>query len=356
MNILNLFTEDIIKVICVHNGKFCQTIQVQGDDLCGTCHDTTCTKCITEGIVCKLVAKATTRRKGIHGIRHVDKETMSFTHLLCAELHELWVNKATLTIRQDTCGKHGVRQKLFVSLLAEPLHEELLKLHEAVHVRLSTIWIVEVTKHLLHVRAVKDRDVPEDALVSTGRSGLIQSVDNTLKLLLDFLCVSLQVIFAILLACKIVKIVQEFNRCYGTCKVRRYLIHKVDKGTTEGLKVLRCFRDTTHALRTFEQERVQGDRSTIWLEGCLIMCVDEVVVKVFQIVLCVHPIKHTSQLFRHQLTVECDGIRLVYLCLQGCQCLTSDIGIGIYFGATGSIACLCINTDEVKAILHLMIR
>ena len=149
---------------------------------------------------------------------------------------------------------------------------------------------------------------------------------------------------------------KKFHGCYSTCEVGCHLIHKVHKGATEGLKVIRSLRDTTHAFCTFEQEWVQGDRSTIWLEGCLIMCVDEVVVKVFQIVLCGLPTKHTSQLFRHQLTVECNGIRLVYLCLQGCQCLTGDIGIGIYFRATGSIACLCIRADEIEAVFHLHIR
>ena len=256
MDILNLLAENLFKIIVSTDCKVCQTIQVDGNDLRGTCHDTACTKTVAEGIVCKFIAEAATRGKGIYRIRHIDKKAVSFAHLLCTEIHKLLVNKSTLTVRKDTCGKYRIRQKFFVSLLAEPLHEEFLKFHKTIHVRLSTIWIVEVAKHLLHVRAVEYRDVPENTLVTTGRRRLIQAIDNTLKLLLDFLCIGLQVVFAILLACKVVKKVKELHCCYSTCKVGCHLIHKVDKGTTERLKVRRSFRDTSHALRTFEQEGI----------------------------------------------------------------------------------------------------
>ena len=330
MDKLNLLAENIIKFIAERHSELCKTAHIDCDDLRGTRNNTTCTKGIAEGVVCKLVAKTTTRSKGIHRVRHVDKETVSLTHLLRTEVHKGRVNKSTLTVRQDACGKYWERQKLFVPLLAEPLHKEFLKLHETIHVRLSAIRIVEVPKHLLHVRVVEYRDIPENTLVTTGRSRLIQAIDNTLKLLLDFLCVGFQVVFAILLAREVVKIMEEFHSCYCTCKVRCHLIHKVHKGTTECLKICRCLRDTTHALCSFKQERVQGDRSTIGLQTGFIMHIDVMVPNIHKVFIYRICTIHFLQLATNFCPVNLNGVWLINLSFQGADCLVGNIGIGIY--------------------------
>ena len=66
----------------------------------------------------------------------------------------------------------------------------------------------------------------------------------------------------------------------GSTEIRRNLVHQINKAATETLQVLRRTGNTAEAFRPVQQKRIERNAGTVGLQGCLIVCIDEVVLEV----------------------------------------------------------------------------
>lgn len=179
-------------------------MHIDGDNLCTACDDATRAEGVAEGVVGEFVAETAAGRKAVDAVAHIDKEAVSFLHLPCTVPHEFCVGEAVLR-GKEAGGEDGEGQEFLVTLPPKPLHEEDLQFTGGLHIDLCAVGVVEATEHFLHVGAVKDADVPKDALISSGTGGLVEGVDDALQFLLDLSTVCLEVISAVGLAGKVVK-------------------------------------------------------------------------------------------------------------------------------------------------------
>ena len=81
-------------------------------------------------------------------------------------------------------GKHRIGEHIFLSNFAYNLHKDLLELDEILNMVNGKLSVRELhtTKQGFQIRAVKDRDIRESALIDS-EEWLIQTIDELLELL-----------------------------------------------------------------------------------------------------------------------------------------------------------------------------
>ena len=210
-------------------------------------------------------------------------------HLGC-ELAPLGILAVTILVGKQCHCLHGEGQQGLRTLLIEPFHKALLQPRKTIPIGLRTVGEVEVAEDRLKVIAVIVSDIPEHGLIVTGTCGLVQCVDNLLKIVSDdlvdrallqtevsLIVWALPIVQAILLADEVVHVHQELGCCAGATKHRADHEHHVDESASKRLQVGGGCRVTTDAGRTTDKPGVHRDRCTIVRQRCLIIFINEVV-------------------------------------------------------------------------------
>ena len=139
-------------------------------------------------------------------------------------------------------GYHGEREHRFVALLVEPSEEKFLQARHARPHGFSEIGEHKIAKHRVKIIAVIQRNIPKHALIAARGGGLIDAVHHLLQGVFNLAAVGVEVIVAKILAGKVVKISNKFNRCHRARKLRAYRKHKIDKRAAKRGQMLRRAR------------------------------------------------------------------------------------------------------------------
>ena len=256
---------------------------------------------------------------------------MSLAHLVSKQGYKFSVlGFLAVLIHQVGSSEDREGQQFFPTLQAEPFHEERLQVRQAFIVGFSAIGEIELIKEIFKIVPVKDRDIPEDTLIATSSSRLIEGVDNTLHLLLHITTIGNQVVLSVCLFCKVVEVHQELYSCSRSCKTTCNLIQEVDQGTTERVQVLRSVGGATNTLTTFKQEGVKSDGATIRFKRGLIMDINQMVVDVLQILVSNFLTEHFGQAVNNDSTINLDGFIFVQFSFHSRDILASNIGVRVY--------------------------
>ena len=321
---------------------------VQGDDVAATCHDTGQTGSRVEGILGELVLQAAAGCQGVGTVADVGEEGVSFGIHLCSEVLVLLVDDVTgLWVVNHSHGLYREGEDLFQAELVEPLHEHALQGVDGLPLWLCAVGVEEVAEQGVEVGVVIVGHVGERRLVGAVSCRLVDAPYELLEGLDDVVAYG-TLLEAYVGSCHIVHmlvpffseladdvVVQHdeiFTEGYGSLTLGGEQEGEVGNLSAERLEVVWWARGyTVDVSYAVGHQWVEAHCHAVLLEhwgGCLVVCIDDVVVQV-QLILACHFWVEGVQLVFHALALDDTVGGLVHLAFQVCHVLHGDIGIGI---------------------------
>ena len=275
-----------------------------------------------------------------------------------------------MPVIQQVHRLHGKCEQLAAAFLIEPAHEALLQPVDGRPLHGGSVRENEVLKHPLEIRAVEIGDVPEHALVSSGRRRLIERIHHLLERIGDHFVnaasalgevdelVSVQIIVAaVLFADEIIHVAEPFRRGHCAAELRSQCEHQIDERAGEGREILRRVAGAANGGIAVQQKRVQRHGRAVGFADncCFIVAVNFVLLQLTQIFFRQINAVQFTELSIHRQPIQRDRVHLEQLRLQRGNVLPLHVRIGVDAGCGGGVFRLCVAVDELLVACMVLV-